>query len=128
MSKVGSDYSLAHELGHALGALDCYAKTEESASVTRWFELILPRKDYFSSSVRDWGDAEGRGFYEKKDMYSTILKRCLMNGYDGSNQADIPDGSILSLRNKAKRSADRWQSPIGASTFESKTNAEVYSR
>lgn len=51
-----------------------------------------------------------------------------MNGYDGSNQADIPDGSILSLRNKAKRSADRWQSPVGASTFESKTNAEVYSR
>lgn len=51
-----------------------------------------------------------------------------MNGFDGSDQADIPDGCILSLKKKAKNSSDRWQSPVGASTFESKTNAEVYSR
>lgn len=51
-----------------------------------------------------------------------------MNGIDGSNQADIPDGAILSLKKNAKRNSDRWLSPVGSLIFETKTNAEVFSR
>ncbi|MGN0855075.1 MAG: M12 family metallo-peptidase [Kiritimatiellia bacterium] len=128
ISSGGSDYSLAHELGHALGAKDCYPKTEASRSVTQWFARILPRRNYFGSVALDWGDAEGRGFYEKSDMYYTILSKCLMNGFDGYCQADIPDSAALSLKKNARSNSDLERSSIGATVFEGKRNEEVYSR
>ena len=129
MSSKGSVYSLAHELGHALGASDCYARTDESASVSRWFGTVLPRKTNFGSAVRDWGgSAEGRGFCAKADRHASFLNKCLMNGFDGYHQADIPDGSVLSLKKEARSNVDRWLAPVGAISFEGKTNEEVYSR
>ena len=129
MSSKGSVYSLAHELGHALGASDCYARTDESVSVSRWFGTVLPRKTNFGSAVRDWGgSAEGRGFCAKADRHASFLNKCLMNGFDGYHQADIPDGSVLSLKKEARSNVDRWLAPVGAISFEGKTNEEVYSR
>ena len=129
MSSKGSVYSLAHELGHALGASDCYARTDESVSVSRWFGTVLPRKTNFGSAVRDWGGtAEGRGFCAKADRHASFLNKCLMNGFDGYHQADIPDGSVLSLKKEARSNVDRWLAPVGAISFEGKTNEEVYSR
>ena len=98
-------------------------------SVSRWFGTVLPRKTNFGSAVRDWGgSAEGRGFCAKADRHASFLNKCLMNGFDGYHQADIPDGSVLSLKKEARSNVDRWLAPVGAISFEGKTNEEVYSR
>lgn len=128
MSSLGSDYSLAHELGHILGALDCYAKTKQAPSVTSWFNTILPRRRYFASQERDWGDADGRGFYAVGDMYNVLVRQFLMHGFDRDNQVDIPDGAALSLRKNALSQGDRFMSPIGASSFEQTKDSEVLSK
>ena len=73
--------------------------------------------DYFVSVTN-------AGFY----AFLFIVNKCLMNGFDGNGQADIPDGTILSLKKGAKSINDRWLVPIGATSFEGKTNEEVYSR
>ena len=82
----------------------------------------------FGSMTRDWGDPDGRGFYEITERHASIVNKCLMNGFDGNGQAGIPDGTILSLKKGAKSINDRWLAPIGATSFEGKTNEEVYSR
>ena len=96
MSSKGSVYSLAHELGHALGASDCYARTDESVSVSRWFGTVLPRKTNFGSAVRDWGgSAEGRGFCAKADRHASFLNKCLRissGGYSGRFGSKLEEG------------------------------------
>ena len=128
MSSAGSSYILAHELGHALGAKDCYAQTELSTPVTEWFSRIIVNKTFFASRSRDWGTAEGRGFYARSELYGSIMRKMLMYGVDGNHQADIPDGSVFSLKKRASSQTDRFYSPVGALSFELKKGQEVFSK
>ena len=128
MSSAGSSYILAHELGHALGAKDCYAQTELSNPVTEWFSRIIVNKTFFASRSRDWGTAEGRGFYARSELYGSIMRKMLMYGFDGNHQADIPDGSVFSLKKRATSQTDRFYSPVGALSFELKKGQEVFSK
>ena len=127
VSQKATSHVVAHEIGHALGLRDCYNYSEVSRSTTRAFSEIDISRACFVAQTRDWGGAHGRGFYAKSDKYALVQQSFLMYGMDGFTSVDIPDGSVLSISNKATSVSSAYHVPVGVSAIK-QNNSEVYSQ
>ena len=82
--------SLAHELGHAQGLPDIYAR--EVAG--------MPDVSGFASLERnpgDWGTSSSEGYYVSGFLQSEIVLRTLMNGLCSPVKRDLTTGEIHSI-------------------------------
>ena len=82
--------SLAHELGHAQGLPDIYAR--EVAG--------MPDVSGFASLERnpgDWGTSSSEGYYVSGFLQSEIVLRTLMNGLCSPVKRDLTTGGIHSI-------------------------------
>ena len=81
--------TLAHEIGHYLGADDVYVSSSEiddqlpDASVNGTFE----RKHMADA---DWNNGTGQCFYRRGELHSDAIKRLLMYGIYDESSLDIP--------------------------------------
>ena len=84
--------------------------------------------DFLSNRYRDWGDECGRGFYEASDKVCDAGRRLLVCGMGrlGVLRADLPNGRVVSLRNKVDSSAQTFKARVGADDVH-QTNRRVYS-
>ena len=123
--------TLAHELGHALGLDDCYARMNNKkigglVSVIHAEEPV--DGEFFKDGAGDWGEERGRGFYAKEDSRLAVAGRLLMYGFSSDSRADIPTGRVLSLtRDSGTGTPDTFWPRVGESYIK-KRNREVYSR
>ena len=123
--------TLAHELGHALGLDDCYARMNNKkigglVSVIHAEEPI--DGEFFKDGAGDWGEERGRGFYAMDDSRLAVAGRLLMYGFSSDSRADIPTGRVLSLtRDSGTGTPDTFWPRVGES-FIKKRIREVYSR
>jgi len=123
--------TLAHELGHALGLEDCYARMKNAkmgvvASVLHAEEPVDGQ--FFRGGSGDWGDERGCGFYAKEDIRLAVAGRLLMYGFSSDSRADIPTGWVLSLtRDSGTGTPDTLWSGVGESCIK-KLITEAYSR
>ena len=123
--------TLAHELGHALGLEDCYARMRRSAGVIVSVGGAEEPVDgqFFFHGNGDWGNERGRGFYGVEDSKLAVAGMLLMHGFSSNViKADIPTGRVLSLtRDSDIGTAGVFWSKIGEAHIK-KRNKEVYSR
>ena len=83
-------FYLAHELGHAQGLPDIYAR--EVAG--------MPDVSGFASLERnpgDWGTSSSEGYYVSGFLQSEIVLRTLMNGLCSPVKRDLTTGGIHSI-------------------------------
>ena len=119
---------VAHEIGHALGLKDCYARNKVGVMIGKGDMPVL--RGMFSVAGRDWGDETSHGFYDYGDTLEMLLHSMLMCGNaDGWKiGADIPDDWIESLEAYASSPDRTTHAAVGARTVESKTDVEIYSK
>ena len=77
-----TDFTLAHEIGHACGLSDIY-DFWDGMSVTG-----MPQKAYFT---HDWG------WYPENVTQAQIVQRLLMYGYDIETKGDISRGDVYGV-------------------------------
>ena len=131
ISKECDAITLAHELGHALGLKDCYdfaPKSKNEVFMTSVNTLICQRR---FSSVADWGDESGVGFYGPLDTHSGVMRQLLMYGRTAFipelSGYDIPDGEFEGLSSAAVDRGDVAHIAVGARNLEP-DNGKVYSK
>ena len=131
VSRTAEVKALAHEIGHALGLMDCYPYVYYEVTNTT-VQVLLP--DYHGPVNRsslvgmyDWGAESGRGFYEVEDTHGVVYEKYLMCGYDEVLAKDIPDGQVYSLKKGALSTNDTWYVEIGAEGIKT-NNLEVYTK
>lgn len=122
ISQSASKHIVAHEIGHRFELKDCY---DVRVIMSNGVRTTVKIKGYDDPVTResfagnlDWGPETGRGFYDRSDTRSAIMRRLLMYGYDGQNGVDIPDGAVISLRKDAQAADDVFLAPAGASCIE----------
>ena len=127
---AASDYTLAHELGHALGLEDCIS----SISIRTDIGELDFRLDNYGATVDstvfpdgrcDWMAETGRGFYEKTDKVGEVLNLLLMQRDYGTDKLDLPDGKVIGLTPTATDSSSVHAPEVGARYF-MKSDREVY--
>ena len=78
---AAGDYTLAHELGHALGLDDCISyvegENEQDDYQLKGSDASVDRS-IFPDGSGDWMYETGRGFYEQSDLVGRILGQLLM--------------------------------------------------
>ena len=123
--------TLAHELGHALGLEDCYARMRRSAGVIVSVGGVEEPVDgqFFLFGNGDWGKEGGRGFYGMEDSKLAVTSMLLMHGFSSdATKADVPTGRVLSLtRDSGIGTANVFRPKVGEAHIK-KRNKEVYSR
>lgn len=129
ISKASSPVTLAHELGHALGLLDCFDAAGNGRGTP-----MLGRGECISkarfASARDWGRESGRGFYGKPDTVSSIIFTLLMSGIPNGAYgfgSDLPDGEVEGIRVDAATGGPGEMIPVGAVQIEPE-NGKVFSK
>ena len=70
----------------------------------------------FDDLSHDWGESDGRAFYEASDTHSEIIKRCLMHGRD-TGGVDIPYSRIEGFSATSRHVFDTMKVSIGASNI-----------
>ncbi len=103
MDRSANRFTLAHELGHALGLTDIYHEQEgmdaqgRKAMFTLGERANAAKSGYFSSHPWDWGEETGRGFYGRGDTLAATIERLLMHGRVSGWPGDIPDGRVFGM-------------------------------
>ena len=123
--------TLAHELGHALGLNDCYARMK-NGNIGGIVSVIYADDPvdgpFFDNGAGDWGRESGRGFYATEDSKLAVTGKLLMHGFSSDVRADIPTGRVLSLtRDSGTGTPDTFWSKVGESCIKKRIR-EVYSR
>lgn len=130
VGSAASDYTLAHELGHALGLEDCIT----SIAIQTDIEEADFRLDNYDTTVDstvfvdgrcDWMSETGRGFYEKTDTVGRVFNLLLMQGEYGTDKLDLPDGKVVGLTPTATDSSSVCTPKVGA-RYIMKNDKEVY--
>ena len=122
---------LAHELGHALGLVDCYAykpiSDEDEIAMTNADATLAA--DMFGSVANDWCAGSGRGFTGSADVRGKNIMDLLMHGCAGvytRNGFDIPSGKVKALHANSSTGEDVGYVSVGAEQIR-QNNTEVYS-
>ena len=98
MTSNAGALTLAHELGHELGADDIYSERD---GVTAWLGLT------YDDIPDDWSNGcrnDGTGYYRRGTMQDHVIDRLLMNGYvdDGESRGrDITAGIVRGVVKEA---------------------------
>ena len=77
-----------------------------------------PYSEIFQSQDADWGEDEGRGFYERSDNCGETIESLLMNGFYALKGIDIPDGRVKGYPPKPRHSFDTVFREVGISNVE----------
>ena len=104
------DLTLAHELGHALGLMDCFytrkGRTLDCA------DLYVTRSTFVEGASNDeevqgenapnpvtldWWHESWRGFYTMEDRVRTVIDGLLMHGMPEDGKFDIPGATVVGL-------------------------------
>lgn len=128
--------TLAHELGHALGLLDCYPSGRVDNNDINAESLFLPgygdtiNSSFFASRPTDWGEESGCGFYPYSSSVDDVYMRLLMFGDEDilkRNGVDIPDGKVLCVQGNALGATGIGFTPVGGSNINT-NKMEVYTK
>lgn len=130
-------YCACTNLGTGTFSVKCADSDDDSRAVSKAYKVIEPLRKlvtteeapnggYYNPS-RDWGDEQGRGFYEKTDSGKSILYQLLMYGVDGENSLDIPSHDVLSLIQGAFAPTLTFHSHVGVD-FIIPDNSEVFTQ
>ena len=116
MGEMGSSLLLAHEIGHNLGLDDIYSRRKNNPELLMvgWGEPACC--EIFSDQDRDWGQEDGRSFYEKDDTHGGLIEMLLMNGFNDFNGTDIPSGNVHGYSANPRNSFDKPAIKVGADT------------
>ena len=127
IGRMSNEFTLVHELGHALCLEHCFSDIELNDEEFIEIEdgaLPVLKKD-FPDGKGDWGEENGRGFYSIDDTRAVLLKRLVMYGELRDDRVDIPHGRIVSLTESATNSASIWYPKVGERYLEP-DNRKVY--
>ena len=116
IGRMSNEFTLAHELGHALGLEHCLSEIRLANDDCVYIEDgdLSVSKSMFPDGICDWGFESGRGFYSKDDVRSNVIESLVMLGVGASGKTDIPDGRIISLTETATNSYSIWYPKVGA--------------
>ena len=79
-----------------------------------------PYREIFQSQDADWGEDEGRGFYERSDNCGETIESLLMNGFYALKGIEIPDGRVMGYPDKPANTFDIHYRQVGASDIREK--------
>lgn len=111
-----SDSPVPHEIGHAMGLDDIYERRKRDARDMLVDGGLPVNSSVFDDLSHDWGESDGRAFYEESDTHSGIIKRCLMHGRD-TGGIDIPYSRIEGFSATSRHVFDTMKVSIGASNI-----------
>jgi len=133
ISKIHTQHTLAHELGHALGLKDILRRLEvDDGGQIITFNLGIGGnvvdRIIFADVGHDWGQEVGRGFYARSDTIASVIDKLLMCGAEDTDSeevfyGDIPQGQVYGLSKYLEKDYQK----VGASDIET-SNRKVYSK
>ena len=85
--------TLAHEIGHYLGADDVYSSSSDLDETAPEVSADGPFIDSNMEAL-DWNNGSGQRFYRCGLLRSTVIEQLLMYGFDSDEALDIPHGWI----------------------------------
>ena len=73
-------------------------------------------KGVVADPFHDWGQEEGRGYYESFDTHASMIQKLLMHGRDMGGK-DIPYAAFEGYSSAARGILDLSYIPVGASNI-----------
>ena len=92
------------------------ARRSTATPATMGSDPIVAKSDLVDDLVHDWGESDGRAFYELSDTHSEIIKKCLMHGRD-TGGLDIPYSRIEGFSATSSHIFDTMKVSVGASNM-----------
>ena len=116
IGRMSNEFTLAHELGHALWLDHCrsYRRIGKKKTIFIEHHKLPVTVNAFPGGMRDWGMESGRGFYSVDDTLERTLEKLVMFGATGNDKMDIPDYKVISLTATATNSTSVFYSNVGA--------------